>query len=164
MSSDRDREELRPALSRAVRASERAKGRALELRKRQTPPEGILWSRLRAQRVAGLKFRRQCPLGEYVADFYCHEASLIVEVDGLRHWAERRETDRRRDAWMAERGIETLRISVSSISKDVDSVVSLIRNVGVERRDALAQARARRSESGSAPPAPSPAPRGRGLG
>ncbi|MFG0283857.1 MAG: endonuclease domain-containing protein [Phycisphaerales bacterium JB039] len=125
-----------------MRPTEASSTRALELRKRQTPPEGILWSELRNRQVAGLKFRRQCPLGDYIADFYCHEAALIVEVDGLRHSFQGREQDERRDAWMRERGIETLRVSVSSITKDVKSVVSQIRNVAVKRRDALLAARA----------------------
>ena len=125
-----------------MRPTESSKSRALELRKRQTPPEGILWAELRNCQVAGLKFRRQCPLGDYIVDFYCHEASLIVEVDGLRHSFHGRERDERGDVWMRERGIETLRISVSSITKDVKSVVSLIRNVAMKRRDELLAARA----------------------
>jgi very-short-patch-repair endonuclease len=55
------------------------------LRKRQTPEERKLWARLRDRRLNGLKFRRQAPCGNFIADFFCEEAMLIVEVDGSQH-------------------------------------------------------------------------------
>ena len=50
-----------------------------------TIPERMLWNRLRGGNLAGLKFRRQQPLGPYIVDFFCHEAGLVVEVDGRSH-------------------------------------------------------------------------------
>ncbi len=95
-------------------------------------PERVLWSRLRGGRCYGIKFRRQHPMGEFVADFFCRDAALIVEVDGMTH-VERTNHDQRRDAWMRERGVETLRIPVSAISRDADRVIEHILRV-VERR------------------------------
>jgi very-short-patch-repair endonuclease len=59
--------------------------RAKELRRDLTPAEQLLWSVIRADRLAGLRFRRQHPIGPYIADFYCHEVKLIVELDGESH-------------------------------------------------------------------------------
>ena len=58
--------------------------RARSLRKEMTPPERRLWNVLK-HRPSGLKFRRQHPLGPYVLDFFCHEAALAIEIDGLAH-------------------------------------------------------------------------------
>ena len=58
---------------------------ARTLRKHMTPAEDILWRRLRGSRFHGAKFRRQVPFDRYVADFYCHAAKLVVELDGKQH-------------------------------------------------------------------------------
>ena len=55
---------------------------AKKLRRKMTPYEKALWQRLRTHKIAGFKFRRQHPIKFYIADFYCHEARLVVEVDG----------------------------------------------------------------------------------
>ncbi len=90
-----------------------------------TPPELRLWSALRA-RPAGFKFRRQHPVGPYVLDFYCREAALAVEVDGIVHdMGSNPAGDARRDKWLAERGIMTLRILAADVL-DLDAVVRLI--------------------------------------
>jgi very-short-patch-repair endonuclease len=59
------------------------KARAKELRQEMTPAESKLWQRLRAGRLEGFHFRRQQIIGGYIADFYCHAAGLVVEVDGI---------------------------------------------------------------------------------
>ncbi len=94
-----------------------------------TLPEVLLWQRLR-QRPAGLKFRRQHPSGNYVADFYCHEARLVVEVDGRCHdTGDNPERDVERDAWFQEIGLRVIRVPASDVLCDVDeaaaSIVSL---------------------------------------
>jgi len=58
---------------------------ARELREKQTPAEALLWQLLRNRRLLGFKFRRQHQFGDYIADFYCHEARLIIECDGSVH-------------------------------------------------------------------------------
>jgi very-short-patch-repair endonuclease len=86
------------------------------LRRRMTLPEVLLWQFLRAQ-PGGFKFRRQHPCGRYVLDFYCEEASLAIEVDGLIHDS-RQERDSERDAWLLARGVETLRIAAAEVLAD----------------------------------------------
>ena len=111
--------------------------RARRLRRDQTPPEGVLWSRLRGRRLDGLKFRRQHTLGRFVADFYCAEALLVVEIDGRRH---DRLRDDHRDRVLSDRGIQTLRFTASSLSTDFDGVLATIRRVA-RKRVAEAQGR-----------------------
>ena len=55
------------------------------MRKHPTAAEKILWERLRGKQLAGLRFRRQHPIGRFIVDFYCAEARLIIEVDGAIH-------------------------------------------------------------------------------
>ncbi len=59
--------------------------RSRELRARQTKPESLIWTVLRAKRMAGLKFRRQHPIGPYFVDFACIEKRIVVELDGRYH-------------------------------------------------------------------------------
>jgi very-short-patch-repair endonuclease len=73
--------------------------RARKLGKNQTPEKAILWSRLRNRRLNGLKFYRQRPIGPYIADFYCAQHRLVIELDGGGHL--RRQTyDQRRTEWL----------------------------------------------------------------
>lgn len=59
-----------------------------ELRQSETTAEKILWKCLRGRKFHGLKFRRQHPLHKYIADFYCHEKKLVIELDGEIHSGE----------------------------------------------------------------------------
>jgi very-short-patch-repair endonuclease len=77
---------------------------AKPLRVAMTDAEAKLWYYIRARRFEGHKFRRQVPLGPYIADFVCEAAWLIVEVDGGQH-GERHEHDETRTRWMSSRGI-----------------------------------------------------------
>jgi adenine-specific DNA-methyltransferase len=88
--------------------------RARQLRASATAAEQALWELLRGRRLAGLKFRRQQPLGPYVADFFCEEVALVVEADGPVH-AERRDHDVARDRFFASLGVVTLRFSNEEI-------------------------------------------------
>ena len=89
-------------------------------------PEGLLWRALRA-RPEGLKFRRQHPIGPYIADFYCPAAKLIVEVDGQSHdMGNRPGHDVRRDEWLTGRGLKVLRVPAAAVLDDVEAVVASI--------------------------------------
>jgi very-short-patch-repair endonuclease len=112
--------------------------RARSLRRRSTDAENRLWSLLRDRRLVGFKFRRQVPIGRYVADFACFEAKLIVELDGSQHV--NNDHDRRRDADLTARGFEVLRIWNSDLFLHRDGVLTLIwyaLNRRVGRNDAL---------------------------
>jgi very-short-patch-repair endonuclease len=101
--------------------------RARDLRRSMTPPERRLWQALKAGRQGGRKFRRQHPYGPYVLDFYCASASLAVEVDGWGHnLGDHPARDEKRDAWLASRGVRTLRISAADVMKDLDGAVTAI--------------------------------------
>ena len=89
-----------------------------------SPPEALLWTRLRALRGEGPTFRRQHPIGPYVADFYCSAARLVIEVDGGDHTADRAiEHDRRRDAYLMGLGYRVIRFPAADVMGDVNEVV-----------------------------------------
>ncbi len=87
-----------------------------------TDAERKLWSLLRNRKLAGHKFRRQVPVGPYVADFLSFEARLIVEADGGQHAAAT--SDGQRDAWFAAQGYRILRFWNSDILANPDGVLA----------------------------------------
>jgi very-short-patch-repair endonuclease len=89
--------------------------RARTLRRTAPATERRLWAVLRNRRLAGLKFRRQVPIGAYVVDFLCLRHRLIVEADGPFHEPER---DRLRDAWLRAQGFRVLRFG----NREIDAV------------------------------------------
>ncbi len=101
---------------------------ARSLRKAQTPAEDLFWELVRDRRLLGLKFRRQHQLGDYIADFYCHEHRLVVEMDGGIH-SEKRKKDHKRDAWMGAQGFIVLRFSNEQLFDDPESVLAAIAHV-----------------------------------
>ncbi len=89
----------------------RQTARARELRKHQTPAEEALWQLLRNRRLLRLKFRRQVPLGPYIADFYCHRYRLVVELDGPVHEEhEQIAHDEDRALYLSVLGVTILRV------------------------------------------------------
>ena len=99
---------------------------AMLRRHSQTKAEELLWRELRTRRLNGLKFRRQVPMGRYVADFVCHSAKLVVELDGEAH--DRAEAhDLARDDWFRTRGYRTLRIANEEVLKYPERAVGDIR-------------------------------------
>jgi very-short-patch-repair endonuclease len=99
---------------------------ARKLRKNMSLPEVLLWQRLRSQST-GLKFRRQHPIGAYVADFYCAALHLVIEVDGPAHdHGDRPASDVERNAFLKENGYQVLRIAAADILKDAELVAEQI--------------------------------------
>jgi very-short-patch-repair endonuclease len=99
------------------------------LRKSMTETEKILWEKLRNNRLNGLKFRRQHPLGMFIADFYCHQKRLIIELDGGIHdIPEQKEYDEGRTFLLEEKGLRILRFRNEEIMNDLDSVLEKILN------------------------------------
>ena len=99
-----------------------------KLRKKMTPSEKLLWERLRRKNIRGVKFRRQHPIEFYVADFYCHEARLVIEVDGLCHdRPDQKEHDENRSAEMDRFDIKVIRFTNDEITNHIESVMQQIR-------------------------------------
>jgi very-short-patch-repair endonuclease len=99
--------------------------RAKELRHQMTQEEKILWQYLRANRLNGLHFRRQQIIDGFIADFYCHTARLVIEVDGQIH-QQQAEYDAERDRALSARGLRLLRIKNEHVRQNLDSVLARI--------------------------------------
>ena len=96
------------------------------MRAEPTRAEAILWSFLRG-RSLGVRFRRQVPIGQYIADFACLSHRLIVEIDGLTHdLPGRYEYDQRRDRWFRSRGWTIIRTNDDDVWSHRDDVMSHI--------------------------------------
>ncbi len=100
--------------------------KAKAMRRNMTPAEKRLWSALRANRLDGFHFRRQQIIDGFVVDFYCHAASLVVEVDGPVH-DEQIEYDAERDRVLAARELQTLRFSNEEVMQNLEGVLTRIR-------------------------------------
>ena len=110
-----------------TQVSEIQRARAKELRRTMPRAETLLWRHLKADRLAGLGFRRQTPMGNYIADFVAHSSKLIVELDGESHdFEERIRHDERRDQWFASRGYRVLRFTNDDVMKNLEGVVLTI--------------------------------------
>jgi very-short-patch-repair endonuclease len=83
--------------------------RARQLRREMTDAERLLWFLLRGRRLAGCKFRRQHPIGPYIADFVCLDHRLIVEADGGQHADARLAADELRTKWLMDQGWRVVR-------------------------------------------------------
>jgi len=100
------------------------KKKARELRAKQTEAEGFLWEMLRDRQLGDAKFRRNHQFGDYICDFYCHEAKLVIECDGEVHNSpESQAHDRKRDAYMKSQGLTVLRYPNARVLKDTDAVL-----------------------------------------
>jgi very-short-patch-repair endonuclease len=100
--------------------------KARKLRRKMTLPEVLLW-RIMRTRPLGLKFRRQHGSDDFILDFYCGDARLGIEVDGIAHNMGRTpERDVARDAFFAAAGIETLRIPATEVLRDAERAMESI--------------------------------------
>ncbi|KAF1726543.1 endonuclease domain-containing protein [Pseudoxanthomonas japonensis] len=98
--------------------------RARELRRDMTLAERRLWSILCRRQLEGFRFRRQVPIGPYIADFTCLEAGLIIEVDGGQHMDAA--SDRTRDCFLQCEGFHVLRFWNNEVMANLDGVRALI--------------------------------------
>jgi very-short-patch-repair endonuclease len=98
-----------------------------------TDAERKLWQALRARQFDGLKFRRQVPVGPYVADFLCYRARLVVELDGGQHVESAR--DEVRDRWFTQNGFRVLRFWNNDVLKNLDGVSVAILSAIAERQN-----------------------------
>ncbi len=98
--------------------------RARGLRSRMTNAERKLWYALRDRRFAGFKFRRQAPIGPFIADFVCFEERLVIEVDGGQHANSLQ--DRRRDRWFAANKFRVLRFWNNEVLSNLEGVMTVL--------------------------------------
>ena len=108
--------------------------RARELRRNQTPTERLLWERLRANRLSGWHFRRQQVVAGFIVDFYCHAASLAVELDGAIHETQV-DYDVERDRVLAGLGVRVLRIQNQSVCDNLKTTLEMILKACEEYRE-----------------------------
>ena len=118
---------------------------ARKLRRVTTDAEILLWNQLRNRQLLGFKFRRQHQFGKYIADFYCHEAKLVIECDGGVHsevdaWNH----DQNRDAYMSSLGLRVLRFTNEQVLNETADVLNVI---GSYLREAKPRAGNQRRES-----------------
>ena len=104
-----------------------ATNRARSLRRNQTRSEGLLWSILRSKQLCGLKFRRQHPIGPWIADFACPEKMLVVEIDGGYH-DETVAEDLRRQKHLQQHCWQVARFLDNDIERDPEAVGRAIAN------------------------------------
>ena len=97
---------------------------ARTLRKNQTDAERKLWHHLRAREFESIKFRRQQPIGRFIADFVSFEKKLVIELDGGQHTEE---MDKQRDLWLKEQGFRILRFWDNDVFQNMDGVLEEIR-------------------------------------
>src|SRR6266699_408403 len=96
---------------------------ARNLRKRDTWAEKLLWCWLRDRRFSAYKFRRQHSFGPYILDFFCVEAFLDIELDGLQHGRpDKQKADAARDAWLEARGVKVLRFWNSRLRSEREAI------------------------------------------
>lgn len=99
--------------------------RARELRVSATSFEASFWDCVRGKRLAGYKFRRQVPIGPFIADFACMNARFIVELDGTHH-QETKDGDVRRDAWLKTEGFRVFRVKNADWAENPKEVLEQI--------------------------------------
>jgi len=137
------------------RASRELIARARQLRREATTAESLLWELLRDRRLLGRKFRRQHPIGQFIADFFCDDARLIIEIDGAVHREPtQQERDRLREEILREHGFAMLRFTNEQIFDHTEQVLQEIA--------AYVTAHSYEHPSPLSPPLPKPGERGPG--
>lgn len=102
---------------------------ARNLRYKMTKAERILWNRVSKKQIMDHRFRRQHPIGKYIADFYCHQGKLVIEVDGEIHdHPDRIEYDAKRTTELESLGIRVLRFTNQQIFSQLEETIGIIKN------------------------------------
>ena len=117
-------------------ASEKTVAKATKLRRELTQSEKILWNIIRSRKIKGFKFRRQHAIQYYIADFYCHEAKLIIELDGDVHDVEEvKEYDKRRQKIIEKLGLKVIRFSNELVLSNPDIIIQEIEKHLLENKN-----------------------------
>jgi very-short-patch-repair endonuclease len=111
--------------------------RARELRRDMTPQERKLWARLRSKQLYGIRFRRQHPIDRFVVDLFCHEHSLVIEIDGDTHFGpEQKAADHLRTERLRRLGVRVIRFTNREVDGNLEAVLNEIaRQCGVDLGD-----------------------------
>jgi very-short-patch-repair endonuclease len=126
------------------KVSDRLRTNARTPRKNSTDVERILWSELRGHRLNGASFRRQVPIQNYIADFVCHAAKLVIELDGGQHFSDQAEqADAARSAVIEAQGFKVLRFSNLDLMTNRAGVLETIAAALAERAPTLTLPRKR---------------------
>ncbi|MGQ0527708.1 MAG: ribosome maturation factor RimM [Alphaproteobacteria bacterium] len=96
---------------------------ARQLRQNQTEAKKLIWKHLRDRQLSGYKFRRQHPLPPYIADFFCEEKNLIIEIDGGQHTSE---TDKKRSSVLEPQGYQIIRFWNNEVLANIEGVLETI--------------------------------------
>ena len=97
------------------------------LRSNLTDAEQLLWSKLRRKQILGVQFYRQKPLANYIVDFYCAAANLVIELDGSQHFEpDHQASDAERDRALESLGLLVLRFDNRQIMQELDAVMQVI--------------------------------------
>jgi very-short-patch-repair endonuclease len=105
---------------------------AKSLRNGMTNNESLLWEKLKGKQICGVRFRRQHPISFYIVDFYCHEAMLVVEVDGEIHY-DLIDYDDGRSAEMEKFGIKVIRFTNLEVENNIEKVIKIVEAIVNER-------------------------------
>jgi very-short-patch-repair endonuclease len=126
------------------KVSSKLRSNARALRKNSTDAERILWSELRDHRLNGASFRRQVPIKSFIADFVCHAAKLVIELDGGQHFSDQAEqADAARSAAIEAHGFFVLRFSNQDVMTNRAGVLETIAAIIAERTPTLTLPRKR---------------------
>lgn len=110
-----------------LRYDNRLKKYSRQLRKNMTDTESALWPKIRGKQIKGYQFYRQKPIGNFIVDFYCPKANLIIELDGGQHYTEDGKVkDAARDRYLAGMGLCVLRFSDREILQNISGVLEKI--------------------------------------
>jgi very-short-patch-repair endonuclease len=112
-------------MTRNVRAVAVPHHRARRLRRDQTEAEKKLWGRLRSKRLIQFRFKRQFPIGNFIADFACPQSKIVIELDGGHH-ADQMAKDDWRTRLIEQRGFRVIRFWDNEVLTDIDGVVDRI--------------------------------------
>lgn len=100
---------------------------ARQLRNNSTKSEIYLWKHLKGKQMMGYDFHRQKPLDNYIADFFCYELMLVIELDGYTHQLEDViEKDKMKEKRLNDLGVKVLRFQDEEVYNDVENVLRVI--------------------------------------
>jgi very-short-patch-repair endonuclease len=129
------------------KVSSKLRSNARALRRTSTDAERLLWSELRDHRLQGANFRRQVPIASYIADFVCHAAELVIELDGGQHFSDQAEQiDARRSAVIEAMGFQVPRFSNHDVMTNRAGVLETIAAAVATRAPTLTLPRKRGRE------------------